>query len=292
MKSNLITPMMVLLLLVSLLTASAGTFGLAKRIQPGVDFSGPHFNLNLHGVPDGVEKPVPDDAGSGRHSVFFSLNKPFDLYIGQEGKEWQVTDCDATSDGEIRIVLPDEIWEDTNENGIMGDEGDTKIGDVKAYRVYVVALGKPDDQSYMMLLPDALPASLPDVPTSPPQHIYYELTDDPLIVEGHRKGKKGQGNTGQPVWKNATYLFETTVWLWVVDNNPADGNWWIGDTWDGSLLDCDPGEVVVYEEYWVFDILELTDYWWDVTNQDVRLMQVRFYPILNGKGNGNGNGNG
>ena len=28
------------------------------------DFGGPHFNLNVHGVPVGVEKPVSDDTGA------------------------------------------------------------------------------------------------------------------------------------------------------------------------------------------------------------------------------------
>lgn len=50
--------------------------------------------------------------------------------------------------------------------------------------------------------------------------------------------------------------------------------------------DLDP---ITYTDTWVFGIPYLTDYWWDVTNNDVRLMQVRFYPVF---GNGNGNGNG
>jgi len=279
-----------------------------RDLQPGIDFSGPHFNLNLHAIPEGEEKPVPSDSGSGRHSVFVPFDgdpstNDFELHIAQQGVEWTVTDCDATDgDGEVSIILPDEIWEDTDGDGILGEPGeDTKIGDVKAYRVYVVGLGKPDESSSVVLMPD-VDVTEPDPAQGPTQTIYYELTGGPLTIDGHRKGGKGKGNTGQPVWYNATDLFLATVWMWEQDvdhtlygGDPVDGNWWIGADWQQTLEDCDGYgtelmEVVEYLDYWVFDIEELTDYWWEVQNNGVKLMKVRFYPILKGKGNGNGNG--
>lgn len=36
-------------------------------------------------------------------------------------------------------------------------------------------------------------------------------------------------------------------------------------------------EEVVYEDYWVFDIEELLEYYWDYNNQGLKLLQVRFY---------------
>ena len=34
----------------------------------------------------------------------------------------------------------------------------------------------------------------------------------------------------------------------------------------------------VYTDYWVFDIEELLNYWWEYDNQGLKLLQVRFYP--------------
>jgi hypothetical protein len=36
-------------------------------------------------------------------------------------------------------------------------------------------------------------------------------------------------------------------------------------------------EWVVYEDYWVFDIEELLEYYWEYYNKDLKLLQVRFY---------------
>jgi len=244
-----------------------------KGLQPGIDFSGPHFNLNVHGVPKVGDKPVPDDQVTGRHSVFVPLESvdPINIYYKMEGTRWQVEDCDATGDGVIRITLPKELW-DEGLDGIWGTEDDYKIGNVRSYYVYVAGLGKPSD-NVILLDPDAVVTD-PDAEGGAGQTIYYKLTDQPLKVERSK---------GKPQWQNATYLFEVTTWVWSEDLD-LDGNWWLGEDWDGTLADCDPGEVVVYEDFWVFDIPELEDYWWDVSNSGVRHMQVRFYPILKGNG--------
>lgn len=35
---------------------------------------------------------------------------------------------------------------------------------------------------------------------------------------------------------------------------------------------------VVYTDYWVFNIEELLNYWWEYTNSGLKLLRVRFYP--------------
>jgi hypothetical protein len=45
-------------------------------------------------------------------------------------------------------------------------------------------------------------------------------------------------------------------------------------------ISVDTGEctkMTVYEDYWVFDIAELLDYWWEYDNTGLKLLQVRFY---------------
>jgi len=259
-------------LIVSLLILGVGVTVQAKPnggLKPGIDFSGPHFNLNVHGVPVGVEKPVPDDAGPGRHSVFMPVEtaEPVQFFYSMQGKWWVVNDCDATGDGTISITLPRELW-DEGLDGIRDTADDVKIGNIGSYRVYAVALGQPSD-GIISMDPDAT-YTAPDATLGVGQTIFVELTDNPLTVSRAK---------GKPVWVNGTYLFLATAWVWTADLN-LDGNWWLGDSWDGTIEDCDAGEVTVYTDYWVFDIPELLNYFWDVSNTGVRLMQVRFYPIL------------
>ncbi|MBN1683255.1 hypothetical protein JW865_06865 [Candidatus Bathyarchaeota archaeon] len=204
----------------------------ALSLKPGVDFSGIHFNLNVHGVPVGISKPVPDDSGIGRHSVFVPLSN-YNLSIAMMGNEWQVPDCDATEDGELSIILPKEVAVEWDEYGVP-----TKYKTAKAYNVYVVCLGKPSSDSNVVLDPKA--TFVDD------GKVYY--LKEKITITGHRKG--------QPTWYNATSLF-------LVD---------IEETIDGSTITT--------PDQWIFDVESLLNYWWDVTNSGVRLMQVRFYPIF------------
>ncbi|UCH69960.1 MAG: hypothetical protein JSV29_06935, partial [Candidatus Bathyarchaeota archaeon] len=88
-----------------------------KSPKPGdPGFSGLHFNLNIHGVPDGVDKIKNDSAGSGRHSIFIPLNtnnNNITIFIAvatDPNQNWTVLDCDATTDGNVSIILPRYIW--------------------------------------------------------------------------------------------------------------------------------------------------------------------------------------
>lgn len=65
---------------------------------------------------------------------------------------------------------------------------------------------------------------------------------------------------GQPQSKNINELFYVDVTLCTA----VDA--------DGICI-----EEVVYEDFWVFDIEELLEYYWDYDNQGLKLLQVRFY---------------
>jgi hypothetical protein len=311
MKSNLITPMMTLLLLVSLLAASAGAFVFAKRIQPGIDFDGPHHNLLIHGVPDGVDKFKDDTIGSGRHSIFLPLNTvdPITIQFSMsEDLNWTVTDCDATGDGTAGIILPRYMFVDDDEDPLTPDVAKR----VNSYKVYLVSLGKPGENE-MVISPRA-------EFTDSSGKVYYYWGD--VTYEGHKNKKHGGADTGQPNWQNATDLFlvDTTLWNDTDVDGVVDQEW--NDLNENGIVDSpewtdtngnfivDPGEwtdidldgvvdsdewvdadgdfvvdneLIVYEDEWVFNIKYLDGYWWDMQNSGVRLMQVRFYPVFNGK---------
>jgi hypothetical protein len=212
------------------------------RLKPGIDFSGPHFNLNVHGVPVGVDKFKVDSIGEGRPSIFvpgsaydsegnpisFSIEYAFSLT-----KNWTVLDCDATVDGTASIILPAYMYVDTDSDGI-----EEKLR-VKYYMLYIAGLGKPSDDSMMIIEPQvAYNASW----------TAYQLNEDRLDVAGKRKGK--------PVWYNGTDLFFADVTFF----NGTD--------------------YIDYVNQWIFDIPGLEGYWWQMTNNDVKMMQFRFYPVF------------
>lgn len=224
------------------------------KIKPGVDFSGPHFNLIIHGVPNGIDKFNNDSIGSGRHSIFVPLytvdeyGDPINITIEYSfsfNLNWTVVDCDATGDGYASIILPAYMYIDTNGDGVE----DTKKR-VSYYLVYVVGLGKPIDDSQVLIYPEAAHNG---------SWTAYQFYDEELVVTGHSKG--GKGKTGEPTWYNGTDLFFVDV-----------------EFWNGT-------DTIYYENQWVFDVPGLEGYWWKTTNEGVRLMQVRFYPVFkeNGK---------
>jgi hypothetical protein len=65
------------LLLIGAIAVQAKPNGL----KPGIDFSGPHFNLIVHGVPEGVDKFENDSIGSGRHTIFVPISTPENITI-------------------------------------------------------------------------------------------------------------------------------------------------------------------------------------------------------------------
>jgi len=248
MRRKFTATTMATLLLVSVFATSYVALVLAKPSRPGIDFSGPHFNLNIHGVPAGVDKFKDDSIGSGRHSIFVPLyvdttNITIE-YAFSYDLNWTVVDCDATIDNYASIILPAYMYFDTDGDGIE----DIKKS-VSYYKVYVVGLGKPSDTSEVLIYPEVAHNG---------SWIAYEFYEDKLEVSGHRKG--GKGKTGQPVWYNGTDLFFVDV----------------------EFMNS-TGDIIEYINQWVFDVPGLEGYWWKVTNNEVRLMQVRFYPVFNGK---------
>ncbi len=206
-------------------------------LKPGIDFSGPHFNLNLHGVPDGIDKFSVDSIGDGRHSIFVPLSPDADFsieYAFSYTLNWTVYDCDATGDGTASIVLPAYMYLDTDNDGVE----DTRR-QVAYYMCYLVGLGKPADDSQVLIAPGvAYNASWTG----------YQLNQEELTVSGHRKGT--------PVWYNGTELFFADV-----------------SFFNGTIT-------TEYVDQWIFDIPGLEGYWWQMTNNGVKLMQVRFYPVF------------
>jgi hypothetical protein len=195
-------------------------------------------------VPEGVDKFKNDSIGSGRHSIFVPLSpsegpsERFEIqYAFSYTENWTVLDCDATGDGTVSIILPAYMYVDTNSDGVEEKKR------VSYYMVYLAGLGKPMDDSVVIIEPEAAYNA---------SWTAFQLNQDYLEVTGKRK-------RSPPRWFNGTELFF------------ADVTYFNGT----SYID--------YIDTWIFDIPGLEGYWWRMTNNDVKLMQVRFYPVFKGK---------
>jgi hypothetical protein len=90
-----------------------------QALQPGQDFNGPHYNLNVIGVPKDKAADVPAWSNENRHTMFVPLEKKTNIYMTQ-GEDFAVLDANGC-DGTARFQLGPGLYE-----------------------VYAVALGKPN----------------------------------------------------------------------------------------------------------------------------------------------------
>jgi len=88
-------------------------------LQPGQDFNGPHYNLNIIGVPKDKAADVPAWSNENRHTMFVPLERKTNIYMTQ-GDDFAVLDANG-ADGTARFQLAPGLYE-----------------------VYAVALGKPN----------------------------------------------------------------------------------------------------------------------------------------------------
>ncbi len=156
--------------------------------------------------------------------------------------------------GKCKIVMTQDLelgeFKVVDRNGLDGDGAEFNIAPGH-YNVFAAALGKPIRGVEITSWGEF-------------EDVYYP--DGRLMELGSVNLSREKG---QPQSVNISELFYVTVTL--------------------SITDPDTGEVVevVYEDFWVFDIPELLEYYWDYDNTKneeegliggLKLLQVRFYP--------------
>jgi len=210
--------------------------------------NGPHYNLNIIGVKNA--KNV-DMTGSNRHTIFVPLNtsgyvdgKVKISYV--RGSDFQVIDGDAT-DGEAIIQVPYEYCTDY----------DTGCTDLLSYNVYAVGLGKPNGVAVV----EAHCTYSADVVTDKDGNAGLTTCEDTLLM-GTFTIRRDKGSP-KPV--DITNVFRATGCLDL----------------GGEAGVCDKGDLV-FSNIWIFNIEQLLSYFWDYTNTNLKVMQVRFYPTTSG----------
>ncbi len=272
----------VLMSAVFVVVVSSGT---ALAIKPGEDvnpngfLNGPHYNLNIHGKKDTFTCPDPagDDGGK---SVFIPLSGSGVSILMQSGKkggkadlitELQVIDKCAMDDGQVVFKLP------------PGE-----------YRVFARALAKPTGDPSLEVIP-----SLERVEDSQGN----ELIDLGLVTDNGfmKPGETFTRSRGKSKAVEVSELFKWNGSVCYLDAADCpDGGCNAGMTdlccvpdglggydscgFYGAGCEAGGGVLVAascndYTEEWVFNIGELVDYLWTTSNNGLRLLQVRFYPV-------------
>jgi hypothetical protein len=182
--------------------------------QVGKGLSGPHFNLNIIGVPK--DKLVPSMTDSNRHTIFVPLQSGDDIsrkikiyYV--PGDRFQVLDGNATDDNQATIMVP----------GI--DYGDL------CYDVYAIALGKPGGNAIV-----SANCTIDD--------LIGECTDALLMGSFTVDRMKGK-----PKRENISNIFRATGCIDVDDSGICDS----GDTWFANVWIFNLPELLEY--FWDYD---------------------------------------
>jgi hypothetical protein len=118
--------MRVLALAVLFVAAAISFLALPSLAQVGQGLHGPHYNLNIIGVPNDKN---PDMTGNNGHRIFVPLDAKVKIYF-VAGDEFRVLDANAT-DGEGWIEVP------------HGDPGTV------CYDAFAVGLGKPGGNAWV-----------------------------------------------------------------------------------------------------------------------------------------------
>jgi hypothetical protein len=235
--------------------AAVLSFALAVPVFGGVGSdipdNGQHFNLNIIGVPKGKKVDMTD---SQRHTIFVPLNtsgyidgKVKISYVRNTANpnSFEVLDGNATDANGAIIAVPYEYCTDL----------ETGCTELLSYNVYAVALGKPGAVGAVVEAHCTYDTNVVDTNGT------AGLTcEDTLLLGGFDLKRE----SGSPKPVDITNIFRATGCL---DLNAS------------SI--CDSGDLA-FSNIWIFNIPNLTDYFWDYTNDGLKLMQVRFYPTTSG----------
>src|SRR5215468_11348577 len=200
-------------------------------------------------------RPATAQVGKGLSGTHYNMN-----IIGvPKGKNPDMTNTDGHTifvplDGTVKIsyIAGDQFQildrNGTDANGALievpSDPGGTSV----CYNVYATALGKPGGTALVnaFCIIDNLLGSCQDAL----QLSSFSVTRD----------------KGNPKPVNISGIFLATG---CIDVNLS-----------GT---CDKGDTQ-FKNVWIFNLPGLVDYFWEYTNTDLKLMQVRFYPVAGGCG--------
>ena len=263
------------------------TTALAGRGGKGNGFPcGEHYNLNLISKKDGFT--CPDELSysgetSNRNVIFIPVDNTdaIQIYV-ESGKkkdmdtytEFKVTDwCAVSGDSRASLMLP------ANQDGYaVYARAAGKLGQNLNIEIFDPNLDFVKDENGNDLL--ALGLITQDGVTS-------FLNTGEIIYRGKGKGNKAVEITDLFKWYGEICYFSDTgtgTKCCIDTSDPLDGIY--DECVDPDpLTGCPPGYVPesiscqTFDPTWVFNIAEFVSAFWNVDNNGVKILQIRFYPL-------------
>jgi hypothetical protein len=271
------------------LWTSAGATAPGQEVNPNGFPSREHYNLNIIGKKTGFTCPDQEYDEDG-NPVYGNV-----IFVPEDGKGVEIymqsgTGKKAEAVSELRVTDPCA--------GFDGNRAVIQLPKNEAgYRVYARALATPTDEPDMQITPQLIAVE----DENGNDLVYLGLVTDngfetPFSSFTRKKGKSTAVDiTGLFLWSGTVcylsepVLYEQTRDLCCVDlTEPPDG---VYDECSDAIVDpvtllssCPDGYTSIlaychdYLDEWVFNIGDFVTYLWDMENNGVKLLQVRFYP--------------
>ncbi len=242
-----------IVLAVTLLASMSGV-ALAGNAETGNGCpSGPHYNLNIIGVSN---PKTADMDGSNGHVIFVDLSghSKIELMEAPEGESFKVLDANGT-DGPAIFQLPDPGLDPYLVGGDMAG-----VDTMSDYSVFVRPLGKPGGWATITTCADLLDSDFAGLLSGK----FVKVLNKAGYFGGWASVEQvGQDITlrtpGKKIFQNVTAELLTIVFK--VEVELADGT-----------------VIVEYVRVPIFDDIIQGEYW-DYDNHNLKLLQVRFYPV-------------
>lgn len=197
-------------------------------------------------------------AFGGNNKDGFKVNgEHYNLNIIGKDKHAEVGDSSGHTmfvklDGHTKIIMTQ------NESGVFdvvdrdGTDGRAEFNIAPGhYNVYAIALGKPGGKGVDRKVNITANANFSDL-----------LTGEKIVLLGYVNINRTKG---KPTSVNINELFYVDV------------NVTVCTLFNETSQVCEEWETIEYEDFWVFDIPELLEYYWGYNNEGLKLLQVRFY---------------
>jgi hypothetical protein len=256
--------------------------------------SGPHYNLNIHGKSD-----YTCDGTTGGNSVFVS-----------EYGESTITYVTNRKSGVTELTALDKCAEPFD-----GDPAKVQIPyEAEGYFVFGVVKAKPNNgtnatESSVILSPNLVRQACNDTdPANPEFPTYTECPDDSLLALGLIVGNNvyeatdagfvrfsDQEAKGKSKATDITDLFKYTGWVYdaaldanadgIIDVNDVPGDFDGDGDIDGddfAIWQADQalaGTATYYDNEWILNIADLVVTDQTISNDGVKLLKLRFYPV-------------
>lgn len=272
-----------------LLSGTAAATSPGEEVNPNGFPSGPHYNLNIHGKNAGFTCPdVPlDEFGNPVYGN--------SIFVPENGVGIEILMESGSGKGKRTATITELQAIDPCSAPIDNDPAVVQLPpNAKGYRVYARALAKPTDNPWMTVTPELV--AVEDEFGN--DLMYLGLVTSDGFTTPYETFTRSTGKsraipitglfewTGDVCYFSDGYCLDAGCTLTQLCCTDVD--------LDGAFESCEPNPELLlcpegtvdttaycrsYTNEWVFNIGDFVTYLWDMQNNGLKLLQVRFYPV-------------